>query len=44
MGSEGRRYLGLDVQAHSRIALINTDNTTPDKGDLTPRRTHRLEC
>ena len=29
---EGRRYLGLDVLARSRIALITTDQ----KEDLTP--------
>jgi putative transposase len=33
---EGRRYLGLDVLARSRIALINTDQTTTEKEDLTP--------
>jgi putative transposase len=33
--AEGRRYLGLDVLARSRIALINTDETT-EKEDLTP--------
>jgi len=33
---EGRRYLGLDVLARSRIALINTDDTTTEKEDLTP--------
>jgi len=34
--AEGRRYLGLDVLARSRIALITTDETTTDKEDLTP--------
>ena len=38
---EGRRYLGLDVLARSRIALINTEETTTEeatteKEDLTP--------
>ena len=33
--AEGRRYLGLDVLARSRTALINTDETT-DQEDLTP--------
>ncbi len=30
------RYLGLDVLARSRMALINTDETTDEKEDLTP--------
>jgi putative transposase len=34
--AEGRRYLGLDVLARSRIALIQTDRDTEDKEDLTP--------
>src|SRR3954468_10472151 len=34
--AEGRRYLSLDVVARSRIALINTDQTTTEKEDLTP--------
>ena len=34
--AEGRRYLGLDVLARSRLALINTDDTTDQKEDLTP--------
>ena len=34
--AEGRRYLGLDVLARSRIALINTDDTTTEKENLTP--------
>ena len=34
--AEGRRYLGLDVLTRSRIALINTDETTTEKEDLTP--------
>ena len=34
--AEGRRYLGLDVLARSRLALINTDETTTEKEDLTP--------
>jgi len=33
---EGRRYLGLDVLARSRMALITTDQTTTQKEDLTP--------
>ena len=33
---EGRRYLRLDVLARSRIAVINTDDTTVEKDDLTP--------
>jgi transposase-like protein len=33
---EGRRYLGLDVLARSRMALINTNETTNEKEDLTP--------
>jgi putative transposase len=33
---EGRRYLGLDVLARSRIAVVNTDETTTAKEDLTP--------
>ena len=32
----GRRYLGLDVLARSRTALINTDDTTNEKEGLTP--------
>ena len=34
--AEGRRYLGLDVLARSRVALINTGETTTGKEDLTP--------
>lgn len=34
--AEGRRYLGLDVLARSRIALIEGNQTTTDKEDLTP--------
>ena len=34
--AEGRRYLGLDVLARSRIALINANQTTTEKEDLTP--------
>ena len=34
--AEGRRYLGLDVLARSRMAPINTDHTTTEKEDLTP--------
>jgi transposase-like protein len=34
--AEGRRYLGLDVLARSRIALITTDNNADQKEDLTP--------
>ncbi len=33
---EGRRYLALDVLARSRIALIDTNQDTNEKGDLTP--------
>jgi transposase-like protein len=33
---EGRRYLGLDVLARSRMALIPTTETTTQKEDLTP--------
>ena len=33
---EGRRYLGLEVLARSRMALINTDQTTTAEEDLTP--------
>ena len=32
---EGRRYLGLDVLARSRMALIITDENTTQKEDLT---------
>jgi transposase-like protein len=34
--AEGRRYLGLDVLARSRMALIQTNETTTEKEDLTP--------
>ena len=34
--AEGRRYLGLDVLARSRLALITTDQETTEKEDLTP--------
>ena len=34
--TEGRRYLGVDVLARSRLALINTDETTPKKEHLAP--------
>jgi putative transposase len=34
--AEGRRYLGLDVLARSRTALINTDQDNEQKEDLTP--------
>ena len=34
--AEGRRYLGLEVLAKSRLALINTDATTTGKEVLTP--------
>ena len=34
--AEGRRYLGLDVLARSRMAIINTDENTTEKEDLTP--------
>ena len=34
--AEGRRYLGLEVLARSRIALITTDENTTEKEDLTP--------
>jgi transposase-like protein len=33
---EGRRYLGLEVLARSRMALVNTDEITTEKEDLTP--------
>jgi transposase-like protein len=33
---EGRRYLGLDVLARSRMALITTEETTDERKDLTP--------
>ena len=33
---EGRRYLGLEVLARSRMTLINTNETTTEKEDLTP--------
>src|SRR5436190_1271845 len=33
---EGRRYLGLDVRARSRMALITTAETTDQKEDLAP--------
>jgi transposase-like protein len=33
--TEGRRYLGLDVLARSRVALITTDINTDEKEDLT---------
>ena len=33
---EGGRYLELEVLARSRIALINTDETTTGQEDLTP--------
>ena len=32
--AEGRRYLGLEVLAKSRLALINTDETTTEKRSL----------
>ena len=34
--AEGRRYLGSDVLARSRIALTHTHETTTEKEDLTP--------
>ncbi len=34
--AEGRRYLGLDVLARSRIASIPTNETTDEKEALTP--------
>jgi transposase-like protein len=34
--TEGRRYLGLDVLARSRTALITPDPNTNEKEDLTP--------
>jgi hypothetical protein len=37
--AEGRRYLGLEVLAKSRLALIDTDNDTDQKEDLTPGAT-----
>jgi transposase-like protein len=33
---EGRRYLGLEVLARSRMALITAGKTTDEKEDLTP--------
>jgi hypothetical protein len=36
LGAEGRRYLGLEVLAKSRLALVNTKETTTEKEDLTP--------
>jgi transposase-like protein len=33
---EGRRYLGLEVLARSQMALVNTDETTTEREDLTP--------
>ena len=33
---KGRRYLGLEVLARSRMALITTNDTTTEKEDLTP--------
>jgi putative transposase len=33
---EGRRYLGLEVLARSRMVLIDTDKTNIEKEDLTP--------
>ena len=40
--AEGRRYLGLDILARSRLAKINND--TPESEAMTHRRTHRIEC
>ena len=34
--TEGRRYLGLDVLARSRLALIDNDHNNDEKEDLTP--------
>lgn len=34
--AEGRRYLGLDVLAKSRLALIHTPTDDHRKEDLTP--------
>ena len=39
--AEGRRYLGLAVMARSRLALIQTDEPTTDKGGPDTRST---EC
>ena len=39
--AEGRRYLGLDILAKSRLTKITTDNR---KRGHDTRRTHRLEC
>ncbi len=33
---EGRCYLGLDILARSRMALITTGHTTTEQEDLTP--------
>jgi putative transposase len=34
--AEGRRYLGLDVLAKSRLALITTENTNDHQKEMTP--------
>src|SRR3954447_8090292 len=34
--AEGRRYLGLDVLARSRMALIASEETNEEREDLTP--------
>ncbi len=33
---EGRRYLGLEVLARSRLTLVDTIHTDPDKEAMTP--------
>ena len=40
--AEGRRYLGLDILAKSRLTKITTDN--PESEVMTPAGTHRLKC
>ena len=39
--AEGRRYLGLDMLAKSRLTKINNDT---ESEAMTPRRAHRIEC
>ncbi len=34
--AEGRRYLGLEVLAKSRLALVTTGQTPNEEEDLTP--------
>jgi hypothetical protein len=42
--AEGRRYLGLDVLAKSRLALIHTPTDDHQKEDPNTRSTHCLAC